>query len=89
MSLSSNRTCANRAWSKGYVLSSAASRRVSAEVASYWNRPVSVTMPAYRHAAASGGTVPPIFFISRNTTSAVDDAAGSTTGIVPSPSLLM
>ena len=54
----------------------------------YWNRPVSVTTPAYRHAAASGGMSPPIRFINRNTTSAVEEAAGSTSGMVPSPSLL-
>ena len=60
---------------------------MSGDVASYWNRPVSVTIPAYRHAAASAGMSPPMRRISRYTISAVDDAFGSITGIVPAPSL--
>ena len=61
-------------------------RSVSGVVASYWNRPVSVTSPAYRHAAVSSGIGPPIASIRRKTISHVEDAAGSMSGIVPSPS---
>ena len=84
--MSSNSAWASRAWSKGCFLSSAANRSVSGEVASYWNRPVSVTTPAYKHAADEAGMSPLIRCISRYTISAVEEASGSITGIVPGPS---
>ena len=57
-------------------------------VARYWNRPVSVTNPAYRHMADSVGMSPPIRRRRRQTISAVDDAAGSSTVTVPRPGLV-
>ena len=59
-SASSNSACASRAWSNGSSRSRAASRSVSGVVASYWNRPVSVTSPAYRHVADAAVSSPPM-----------------------------
>ena len=56
---------------------------MSGPAASYWNRPVSVTSPAYRHTAVSTGISPPSTFSRRKTISQVEDADGSIIGIVP------
>ena len=61
---------------------------MSGRTASYWNRPVSVTSPAYRHIAVSTWISPPSTFSRRQTSSHVDDADGSMIGIVPRPSLV-
>ena len=63
----------------------AAARSVSGVEDRYWNLPVSVTIPAYRQAAAESGSGVPISSISRNTTSADEEAAGSMALIVPKP----